>query len=145
MSTTTVRTPAEYEAQLQKYYFERSEEGRAVRVGEKEFSEQTEIVKRYTTAGTAHDQGKTAGMIASAVIAEELGRQIAEMGTTTFRPPYTPVAFAALAGRAIAAKRGLVSRRSKRKVTGDSGSKVAVRSFRTTLIRRSTRLRSMVV
>jgi hypothetical protein len=47
MSTTTVRTPAEYEAQLQKYYFERSEEGRAVRVGEKEVSEQAAIVARY--------------------------------------------------------------------------------------------------
>ena len=47
MSTSTARTPAEYEAQLQKYYFERSEEGRAVRVGEKEVSEQAAIVARY--------------------------------------------------------------------------------------------------
>jgi hypothetical protein len=48
MSTTAVRTPAEYEAQLQKYYFERSEEARAVRVGEKEISEQAAIVARYS-------------------------------------------------------------------------------------------------
>ena len=47
MSTTAVRTPAEYEAQLQKYFFERSEESRAVRVGEKEVSEQAAIVARY--------------------------------------------------------------------------------------------------
>jgi hypothetical protein len=47
MSTTAVHTPAEYEAQLQKYYFERAEEGRAVRVGEKEVSEQAAIVARY--------------------------------------------------------------------------------------------------
>ena len=47
MSTTAVLTPAEYEARLQKYYFERSEEGRAVRVGEKEVSEQAAIVARY--------------------------------------------------------------------------------------------------
>ena len=47
MSTTAVQTPAEYEAQLQKYYFERAEEGRAVRVGEKEVSEQAAIVARY--------------------------------------------------------------------------------------------------
>jgi hypothetical protein len=47
MSATAVLTPAEYEAQLQKYYFERSEEGRAVRVGEKEISEQAAIVARY--------------------------------------------------------------------------------------------------
>jgi hypothetical protein len=47
MSTTAVRTPAEYESRLQRYYFERSEEGRAVRVGEKDRSEQAEIVARY--------------------------------------------------------------------------------------------------
>ncbi len=47
MSTTAVRSPAEYEARLQRYYFERSEEGRAVRVGEKEVSEQAAIVARY--------------------------------------------------------------------------------------------------
>ena len=47
MSVTVVRTPAEYEAELQRYLFERSEEGRAVRVGEKEVSEQAAIVARY--------------------------------------------------------------------------------------------------
>jgi hypothetical protein len=47
MSTTAVRSPAEFEEQLQRYLFERSEEGRAVRVGEKETSEQAAIVARY--------------------------------------------------------------------------------------------------
>ena len=47
MSVTAVRTPAEYESQLRQYLFERSEEGRAVRVGEKEVSERAEIVERY--------------------------------------------------------------------------------------------------
>src|SRR4029453_1607677 len=47
MSITAVRTPAEYEAELQRYLFERAEEGRAVRVGEKEVSERAEIVARY--------------------------------------------------------------------------------------------------
>jgi hypothetical protein len=47
MSVTAVRTPAEYEEQLARYLFERSEEGRAVRVGEKETSEQAAIVERY--------------------------------------------------------------------------------------------------
>jgi hypothetical protein len=47
MSVTVVRTPAEYEAELQRYLFERAEEGRAVRVGEKEVSERAEIVARY--------------------------------------------------------------------------------------------------
>ncbi len=59
-----------------------------------------EHVKRYTTIGTGHDQGKTSGMLAAGITAELLGRPVAGLGTTTFRPPYTPVAFAALAGRA---------------------------------------------
>jgi hypothetical protein len=48
MSTTAVRSPIEYESQLQRYLYERSEEGRAVRVGEKEVSEQAAIVARYS-------------------------------------------------------------------------------------------------
>jgi hypothetical protein len=47
VATTEVRTPAEYEQELQRYVYERSEEGRAVRVGEKETSEQAAIVARY--------------------------------------------------------------------------------------------------
>ena len=47
MSTAAVRTPAQYEERLARYAFERSEEARAVRVGEKETSEQAEIVERY--------------------------------------------------------------------------------------------------
>ena len=58
-----------------------------------------EHIKRYTTIGTAHDQGKTSGVISSGITAELLGTPIENLGTTTFRPPYTPVAFAALAGR----------------------------------------------
>ena len=58
-----------------------------------------EHTKRYTTAGTANDQGKTSGVLASGVVAELLGVDVSALGTTTFRPPYTPVSFAALAGR----------------------------------------------
>ena len=47
MSVTGVRAPVEYEERLARYLFERSEEGRAVRVGEKETSEQAAIVERY--------------------------------------------------------------------------------------------------
>ena len=68
---------------------------RAVRAGMRS----VEHIKRYTTIGTAHDQGKTSGVIASGITAELLGTPIENLGTTTFRPPYTPVAFAALAGR----------------------------------------------
>ncbi len=42
-----VRTPEEFEAQLARFLYERSEEARAVRVGEKETSEQAAIVARY--------------------------------------------------------------------------------------------------
>ncbi|WP_405952066.1 sarcosine oxidase subunit delta family protein [Streptomyces prunicolor] len=58
-----------------------------------------EHTKRYTTAGTANDQGKTSGILASGVVAELLGVDVSLLGTTTFRPPYTPVSFATLAGR----------------------------------------------
>lgn len=58
-----------------------------------------EHVKRYTTAGTAHDQGKTSGTLTTAVVAQLLGLDPSEMGTTTFRPPYTAIKFATLAGR----------------------------------------------
>jgi hypothetical protein len=47
VAVTTVRTPAEFEERLARYLYERSEEARAVRVGEKETSEQAEIVRRY--------------------------------------------------------------------------------------------------
>ncbi|MFE9450028.1 sarcosine oxidase subunit delta family protein [Streptomyces sp. NPDC006739] len=58
-----------------------------------------EHTKRYTTAGTANDQGKTSGLLAGGVVAELLGVDVSALGTTTFRPPYTPVSFATLAGR----------------------------------------------
>jgi hypothetical protein len=47
MHVASVRTPAEFEERLQRYVYDRSEEGRAVRVGEKEVSEQAAIVARY--------------------------------------------------------------------------------------------------
>ncbi|HET8528838.1 MAG TPA: hypothetical protein VFL60_08000 [Gaiellaceae bacterium] len=47
MATTATRSAADYEERLQRYVFERAEEGRAVRVGEKEVSEQAAIIARY--------------------------------------------------------------------------------------------------
>ncbi|WP_369394928.1 sarcosine oxidase subunit delta family protein [Streptomyces sp. CG1] len=58
-----------------------------------------EHTKRYTTAGTANDQGRTGGVLASGVVAELLGVDISALGLPTFRPPCTPVSFATLAGR----------------------------------------------
>jgi heterotetrameric sarcosine oxidase alpha subunit len=58
-----------------------------------------EHLKRYTTLGMATDQGKTGNVIGLAVMAGLTGKSIPETGTTIFRPPYTPVAMATLAGR----------------------------------------------
>ena len=57
-----------------------------------------EHIKRYTTAGMGADQGKATNLNALAVVAAALGKPIAEVGTTTFRQPYAPVTFGALAG-----------------------------------------------
>ncbi|MET3351067.1 UNVERIFIED_ORG: sarcosine oxidase subunit alpha [Arthrobacter sp. UYEF1] len=64
-----------------------------------------EHIKRYTSISTANDQGKTSGVNAIGVIAAalrtagEASRGIGDIGTTTYRAPFTPVAFSALAGR----------------------------------------------
>ena len=55
-----------------------------------------EHMKRYTTQGMATDQGKNSNVGALAVLADATGRGIPETGTTTFRPPYSPVSIAAL-------------------------------------------------
>jgi hypothetical protein len=52
VSVAEVLTPVEYEGQLRRYLFERAEEARAVRVGEKEVSEQAEIIARYASLFT---------------------------------------------------------------------------------------------
>jgi sarcosine oxidase subunit alpha len=57
-----------------------------------------EHLKRYTTLGMATDQGKTGNLNGAAVLAGVTGRYVGAVGTTTFRPPFTPVAIAALAG-----------------------------------------------
>ena len=55
-----------------------------------------EHMKRYTTQGMATDQGKNSNVAALAVLADATGRTIPETGTTTFRPPYSPVSIAAM-------------------------------------------------
>jgi methylglutamate dehydrogenase subunit C len=57
-----------------------------------------ELAKRYTTTGMATDQGKLGNVNAIAILAEASGKTIADMGTTTFRPFYSPVSFGAFAG-----------------------------------------------
>jgi sarcosine oxidase subunit alpha len=58
-----------------------------------------EHVKRYTTTGMGTDQGKTANVNALGIVSETTAQQIAAIGVTTFRPPYTPVSFGAVVGR----------------------------------------------
>jgi len=67
-----------------------------VRQAAKENYASVEHMKRYTTQGMATDQGKNSNVAALAILADATGRGIPETGTTTFRPPYSPVALAAL-------------------------------------------------
>jgi sarcosine oxidase subunit alpha len=57
-----------------------------------------ELAKRYTTNGMATDQGKLSNVNAIGLLAEARGVSPADVGTTTFRPFYTPVSFGALTG-----------------------------------------------
>lgn len=57
-----------------------------------------EHAKRYTTAGMATDQGKLGNVNKVGIIAGMRGISPASVGTTTFRPFYTPVSMGALAG-----------------------------------------------
>jgi sarcosine oxidase subunit alpha len=59
-----------------------------------------EHLKRYTTLGMGPDQGKLSSIIGLALLAEAIGRPIQDVGTTTFRPPYTPVTLGAFPGHA---------------------------------------------
>lgn len=60
-----------------------------------------EHLKRYTALGFGTDQGKLGNVNGLALLACALGRSIADTGTTTFRPNYTPVSFGAIAGRDV--------------------------------------------
>lgn len=50
-----------------------------------------EHLKRYTTLGMASDQGKTSNVAGLSAMAALQGKEIPEVGTTTFRPPFVPV------------------------------------------------------
>ena len=60
-----------------------------------------EHVKRYTALGFGTDQGKLGNINGMAVLAQALDKPIAQIGTTTFRPAYTPVSFGVCAGEDI--------------------------------------------
>ena len=60
-----------------------------------------EHVKRYTTTGMGTDQGKLGNMHALGIISETANSKMGELGTTTFRPPYTPLTFGTIVGRNV--------------------------------------------
>ncbi len=72
-----------------------------IKLALKEGYKSIEHVKRYTTTGMATDQGKTSNINALGIISELSKIPIHDLGTTTFRLPYTPVSFGALAGRHV--------------------------------------------
>lgn len=74
-----------------------------VKLAHQENFRSVEHLKRYTTLGMATDQGKTSNMGGLAIMAELAGKSIPEVGTTIFRPPYTPTAIGAFAGRSAGA------------------------------------------
>ncbi|MBN2742011.1 MAG: sarcosine oxidase subunit alpha family protein [Rhodobacteraceae bacterium] len=71
-----------------------------VQLAAREGYESVEHTKRYTTLGMATDQGKLSNINGLAVLSDALGQPIPATGTTTFRPPYTPISLGAIAGEA---------------------------------------------
>ncbi|MDA1101160.1 MAG: sarcosine oxidase subunit alpha family protein [Proteobacteria bacterium] len=69
-----------------------------LRLAAREGYRSIEHVKRYTTVGMGTDQGRTANINALGIVAEALDVTVPQVGHTTFRPPFSPVAFGALAG-----------------------------------------------
>ena len=87
-----------------------------VKLAAQENFRSVEHMKRYTTQGMATDQGKGSNTAALAILADATGRTIPETGTTTFRPPYTPVSIAAMGagakGQGFAPERFTTSHRA---------------------------------
>ncbi len=71
-----------------------------VQLAAREGYESVEHTKRYTTLGMATDQGKLSNINGLAILADALDSEIPKVGTTTFRPPYTPISLASIGGEA---------------------------------------------
>ncbi len=71
-----------------------------VQLAAQEGYESVEHTKRYTTLGMATDQGKLSNINGLAILSDALGQPIPATGTTTFRPPYTPLTMGAIGGEA---------------------------------------------
>ncbi|WP_394198128.1 sarcosine oxidase subunit alpha family protein [Litoreibacter albidus] len=71
-----------------------------VQLAAQEGYESVEHTKRYTTIGMATDQGKLSNINGLAILADSLNEAIPAVGTTTFRPPYTPISMGSIGGDA---------------------------------------------
>ena len=71
-----------------------------VELAAREGFESVEHAKRYTTLGMATDQGKLSNINGLAILASSLDKEIPKVGTTTFRPPYTPISLGSIGGSA---------------------------------------------
>ncbi|SLN55399.1 sarcosine oxidase subunit alpha family protein [Roseisalinus antarcticus] len=71
-----------------------------VQLAAREGYESVEHTKRYTTLGMATDQGKLSNINGLATLSQALGKDIPKVGTTTFRPPYTPISMGSIAAEA---------------------------------------------
>ena len=71
-----------------------------VQLAAREGFESVEHAKRYTTLGMATDQGKLSNINGLAILSDALGQPIPQTGTTTFRPPYTPISMGSIGGEA---------------------------------------------
>ena len=80
--------------------FQNDVTARDINLAVREGFKSIEHIKRYTTNGMATDQGKTSNLNGLQIAARALGRTVTDVGLTTFRPPYTPQTFGALAGHA---------------------------------------------
>jgi len=78
--------------------FQNDVSAKDITLAEQEGYVSVEHAKRYTTLGMATDQGKTSNVNGLAILAAARGQSIPEVGTTRFRPPYSPVAIGAFAG-----------------------------------------------
>ncbi len=72
-----------------------------VELAAREGYESVEHAKRYTTLGMATDQGKLSNINGLAILADALNAPIPKVGTTTFRPPYTPISIGSIVGRDV--------------------------------------------
>ena len=81
--------------------FQNDSTAKDVKLALREGFKSIEHVKRYTTTGMGTDQGKLSNMHALGIIADTTGTNMGELGTTTFRPPFTPLTFGAIVGRNV--------------------------------------------